>query len=263
MRKIIFQVVLLVYAQLTVAQNFTADASIWESPWMSCSTSENPNSRRGNSHWIMYDLGLVRNLSKSWIWNVNDPQNLNTGFRTVAVDYSNDGTNWTQQTQMTFPRGTGSAVYSGFAGPDLYGVSARFVLFTVIDTYGDGSCAGIAEVKFNLSPVIQTPIADTTNVVNEGTAQTTVLSTNKDEIKKSLVLYPNPVTDDQLKIVSNYSGEATVAIYAIGGQLMLYEEIDTAPNQPVTLNISKIPRGLFLVKVINREFESNHKVLIR
>jgi hypothetical protein len=134
------------------SQCFEADASIWQNTWASCSTSLNPKSAYGRTHWIQYDLGSVRKLSKSWVWNTNDPAELDRGFQEVHIDYSVDGAEWTYWGAMEFPRAEGEAVYGGFPGPDLVGLEARYVLLTASSNHGDPSCAGLAEVKFNLLP---------------------------------------------------------------------------------------------------------------
>jgi len=134
------------------SQNVEPDASIWTNPWVSCQKKSNPKSEYGKTHWIQYDLGDVQNLSKSRIWNVNDPEKLNQGFNEVKVDYSTDGNDWTFFGEMTFPQAKGEAVYGGFQGPDLVGVSARYILLTAVSNYGNRKCAGLTEVKFNLLP---------------------------------------------------------------------------------------------------------------
>lgn len=130
----------------------TPDASIWKDTWASCEATPSPNLANGTSHWIQYDLGMVRTLSKTWIWNTNDPAKLNEGFRQVKVDYSLDGRDWTSWGEMEFPQAQGSAIYGGFSGPDLVGVEARYILLTALSNHGSSSCYGLAEVKFNLLP---------------------------------------------------------------------------------------------------------------
>ncbi|MEO0338541.1 MAG: discoidin domain-containing protein, partial [Bacteroidota bacterium] len=142
--------ILLSYSPLLGGQNFTPDASIWLDTWASCQPSSHPIQEVGTSHWVQYDFGTVRNLSKTWIWNTNDPTKLNQGFKSVRVDYSEDGENWTNHGEMQFPKGTGEAIYSGFPGPDLVGIKARYVILTALNNHGDPSCFGLAEVKFNL-----------------------------------------------------------------------------------------------------------------
>ena len=134
------------------AQCFDADASIWLDTWASCETAPNPKSEYGNTHWIQYDFGSVRKLSKTWVWNSNDPSKLNQGFNLVQIDHSTDGQNWTNWGEMNFPKAAGDTVYGGFSGPDLVGIEAQYVLVTVMSNHGDPTCAGIAEIKFNLLP---------------------------------------------------------------------------------------------------------------
>ncbi|MGI9550296.1 MAG: discoidin domain-containing protein [Aurantibacter sp.] len=128
------------------------DANVWLDPWMSCTKTPNPKSAYGDSHWIQYDLGSVRTLSKSWVWNTNDKNYLDRGFKEVKIDHSKDGNKWNYHGEMTFPQAGGDAIYAGFPGPDLSGVEARYVLLTAISNYGDSDCAGLTEVKFNLMP---------------------------------------------------------------------------------------------------------------
>jgi hypothetical protein len=134
------------------AQCFEPDASIWEDTWASCQESPNPISSYGDGHWIKYDFGSVRNLSKTWVWNTNEPGHLKSGFSQVQIDYSIDGTDWTNWGEMDFPMGTGEAIYGGFPGPDMVGLKARYVLITALSNHGHDSCYGIAEIKFNLLP---------------------------------------------------------------------------------------------------------------
>lgn len=131
---------------------FTPDAAIWQNTWSSCTTSSNPKTAYGNSHWLQYDLGVQRTLSKTWVWNTNDPNQLNTGANLVKIDYSLDGQNWTYFGEMNFPKAEGDAVYGGFAGPDLSDIEARYVLLTIMSNHGDPNCSGLSEMKFNLMP---------------------------------------------------------------------------------------------------------------
>ena len=140
-----------IFLQYVHAQCAEPDASIWLDTWVSCEKRQNPKQEYGTSHWIQYDFGSVRTLSKSWIWNTNDPNRLGQGFKNVKVDYSEDGQNWIYWGEMEFPKAQGNPVYGGFPGPDLLNIKARYVLLTAISTHG-AACAGLAEVKFNLMP---------------------------------------------------------------------------------------------------------------
>ncbi|MBT8190637.1 MAG: T9SS type A sorting domain-containing protein [Bacteroidia bacterium] len=145
-----FIILLLVSSSFCTAQCFDPDASIWKDTWASCEQSPNPIQAYGMSHWIQYDFGSIRNLSKSWIWNTNDPDKLNQGFNQVSIDYSEDGIDWIHWGEMTFPKAQGVAVYGGFPGPDLQNIKARYILLTALSNYGHSSCSGLAEIKFNL-----------------------------------------------------------------------------------------------------------------
>lgn len=150
---IILTLILFSNIKISAQECTEPDATIWENTWASCSKTMNPISDYGQSHWIQYDLGSVRKLSKTWIWNTNDPDELDQGFKTVKVDYSLDGENWTNWGEMEFPRAEGQAIYGGFEGPDLVNIDARYVLLTAMSNHGHPSCAGLAEVKFNLLPI--------------------------------------------------------------------------------------------------------------
>lgn len=143
---------ILFYNQHAYAQCAEPDASIWLDTWASCATRMNPISEYGANHWIQYDFGTTRQLSKTWVWNTNDPDKLDQGFNLVKIDFSIDGENWTNWGTMEFPKAQGEAIYSGFSGPDLSGLEARYVLLTAMTNHGHPSCCGIAEIKFNLLP---------------------------------------------------------------------------------------------------------------
>lgn len=119
--------------------------------WVSCSVAPSPNPNWGNSHWILYDLGSVKQLYQSTIWNLNNPDRLDWNIRSARFDYSIDGTSYSNLTTTTLPQAPGESLYEGFAGPDFGGLSARYILITAINNYG-GSCSGLGEVRFYTEP---------------------------------------------------------------------------------------------------------------
>ena len=145
-------IVFLIISQIGLAQCFDPDASIWLDTWASCEVSPNPKNEYGSTHWIQYDFGSVRTLSKSWVWNANDPSKLEQGFNLVKIDYSTDGETWDYWGEMNFPMAQGEPIYGGFPGPDLLGIEAQYVLLTAMSNHGDPNCSGLAEIKFNLMP---------------------------------------------------------------------------------------------------------------
>nr|WP_297915043.1 discoidin domain-containing protein [uncultured Allomuricauda sp.] len=95
MKQILPFLFFLVTLYMANAQCTSPEMTIWQNTWQSCQTLENPNTNRSAGHWIQYDLGSERVISKVHVWNTNDPTQLENGFRSVTVDYSNDGVNWT------------------------------------------------------------------------------------------------------------------------------------------------------------------------
>ena len=157
--KHILYILLIVFSsnQTLWGQCAEPDGTVWNDTWRSCTPTDNPISEYGESHWIQYNFGSVRNLSKSWVWNTNESGRLEQGFKNVHVDYSLDGEEWTNWGEMTFPKANGDAVYGGFPGPDLSNIQAQFILITAVSNYGDESCFGISEIKFNLLPELGEP----------------------------------------------------------------------------------------------------------
>ena len=114
--------------------------------WLSCEIQANPNAIRGMSHWLHLNFGSIKVLHDLQIWNMNHPDMLESGMKTVIIDVSNNGSNWTTVDTFTFGRGNGSSYYKGFLGPDLGGISAQHILLTGVDNYG-GGCFGLSELR--------------------------------------------------------------------------------------------------------------------
>ena len=130
--------------------------------WISCSTLPNPNTDRGEGHWIMYDLRNQYDLFQFTFWNLNDPRRLDEGIQDLVVDISNNANDWSEVGNFTLPRSDGSSFYSGINAIDLNGITARYVLITATSNYG-GACYGLSEVKFGVSePSLPVTLVDFT-----------------------------------------------------------------------------------------------------
>lgn len=136
-----------------------------ESSWLSCAASDNPNSARDRSHWIMYDLGERYQLHTSQVWNYNASGQQNLGFENVVVDYSENGSDWVNLGQYTWPQASGENGYGGFNGPHFDGVYAQYILITSLDD--TLSCRGISKMAFQ---AVLCPLAGT--VCDDGDDQT-------------------------------------------------------------------------------------------
>lgn len=150
MKKIlILTIVILIYLSGNTQCIINRHSTSWYDGWVSCSASQSPNSARGVSHWIMYNLGEPYSLTTSILWNTNDPALLNNGIQGYAVDYSLNGNAWTSLGTFVAEKGSGSPFYEGITGPDFKNTIAQYVLITVLSNYG-GICNGFSEIKINL-----------------------------------------------------------------------------------------------------------------
>ena len=128
-------------------QNLTTTA---DNSWLSCGSSgANPNPiRSSQNRWIMYDLNNIYTLDGTRVWNYNVAGETTKGFKNVTIDYSLDGTNWTQLGGSYFwPLAPGTSDYAGFDGPDFNSMKARYVLISAIDNWG-GNCSGFSKITF-------------------------------------------------------------------------------------------------------------------
>ena len=95
MKKLLSTLFAIAIVGLALGQCDGAHSAIDDMSWLSCQGSENPNSSRTEEHWIMYDFGANYHLNESHFWNYNQSGETENGIATVAIDYSNDGQNWT------------------------------------------------------------------------------------------------------------------------------------------------------------------------
>ncbi|MEO0899144.1 MAG: hypothetical protein AAFY71_22220 [Bacteroidota bacterium] len=127
------------------------DGNTWNLSWKSCVQSANPNANRPSSHWVMYEFEQAENIDSTHVWNANKAGESILGLKDVIIDYSSDGTTWNELGIFTFPQANEAANYEGFNGPNFGGIWVKKVLITVLSTYGNGSCASLAEMQFNIN----------------------------------------------------------------------------------------------------------------
>jgi hypothetical protein len=116
--------------------------------WLSCDRAASPNTLRDTSHWVKYDFGQLVELQQTQVWNFNESGGTQQGFEMVAVDYSQDGSNWTELGVYNWNLATGADDYSGFVGPHFGGVTAQYVLITSLDDPNTEACRGFGKVAF-------------------------------------------------------------------------------------------------------------------
>ncbi len=135
---------------ISVSAQCVDNGNYWNESWVSCQTSQNPNSIRGNTHWILYEFHENHNIDSTYIWNANRAGESGWGAKDVVIDYSEDGNTWIELGSYTFPQANESANYSGFLGPIFNGVSVNKILITILSTHDNSLCASIAEVQFRV-----------------------------------------------------------------------------------------------------------------
>ncbi len=206
--------------------------------WLSCEETVSPNTIRGEGHWINYDLGEVRKLSKMYFWNLNHPEQLDNGASIVFVDYSLDGQSWTEWGYYEFDRATGAGIYEGQVGPDFEGLETRYLLFTIGANHG-GDCYGFSELKIEFSDPV---------------------STTEPSLLSTMDVFPNPAIDQAtLKVTSEIStSSATLAIINATGQLLRSEpaQISVGDNI-IPLDLEGLSSGIYLVRLSSPQFDQS------
>lgn len=118
--------------------------------WLSCQTSSSPNVTSGNTHWIQYDFGELKTFTGTHVWNYNVTNETGKGFRNVVIDYSTNGTDWTQFGTYEWPQAPGTNGYTGFIGPNLNNLVARYILVTGLTNWEGTTCRGLSEMAFTV-----------------------------------------------------------------------------------------------------------------
>ena len=209
----------------------------WYDGWVSCETAENPNSIRGESHWILYNFGHAYALEKMQIWNTNDPQHLDRGMRNIVVDYSEDGATWNELGAFEIPQGAGTSTYEGVEGLDFSGAKAQYVLITALDNYGS-DCYGLSEVRFATN---DEKLADETTPVDS------------ENFCVAVNVFPNPfVNDPTVAIQSNCSRELSYEVTDAMGRVLKVNDTSIGElTSNATLGTQEWTPGIYFLNVRN------------
>lgn len=159
--------ILLIACFYTTAQGqCIEDTDYWTESWVSCQTSQNPNSVRGDSYWIRYDFSQPEAISDITIWNANRIGESGMGARQINIDYSEDGTTWINNGNFTIPQATELDSYEGVLVTNLGGVFVQSILITILDNHDGSNCVSLAEVKFDIDQEACYGIEDICGVCN-------------------------------------------------------------------------------------------------
>ncbi|MDA7802945.1 discoidin domain-containing protein [Crocinitomix sp.] len=210
----------------------------WFDGWLSCEKSESPNEERGESHWISYDFGKPYKLNALKIWNVNDPDIIDNGAKSVMIDYSIDGIHWFEYGLQNFPKATGTSIYEGNVIAQLSGIKARYLLFTIMDNYG-GDCYGFSEMRVAV---------DTTKDENE-------------DVCIIAEVYPNPFqTQFSVFLEKKCLGDVFVAMEDATGRTVIEESIINLYDTKIIDAESLVP-GVYFVCLRNGEIKQRYKIV--
>ncbi len=224
--------------------NADRHSTSWYDGWISCQTSPNPNSQRGNTHWILYDLGSLYSLSTTQLWNANDPAHLDYGVQEMIFDYSIDGTNWENLGTYSFSEASGKSTYEGNEGPDFNNVLARYVLLTPTANFG-GSCYGFSEFKINIG--------------ND------VLTINP-EIGFASLAYPNPFSDEVTVRVDTLFPDKPISygITDLLGHTIIFKNLENLTgSNTFTLNNNdfNLATGIYLLSIYQGNQQQTIKIV--
>ena len=203
----------------------------WFDGWISCEVTQNPNPIRGESHWIEYNLGNVYELGQTHFWNSNDPDHLDYGINEVAIDYSIDGETWFEYGTYNFSEATGQSTYEGEDGPDFSGMTAQYIIITVLTNHG-GECAGFSEARFEVLQIV-TEVAEQSNSCYQ------------------VKIYPNPFSEQtNVSIYSRCSEPISYKIIDATGKMIFQSEIkNTQKINDIDLNFLDLSRGIYFFVV--------------
>ncbi|NLH44179.1 MAG: hypothetical protein GX448_20260, partial [Planctomycetes bacterium] len=107
--------------------------------------------------WIQYQFDKVYKLDKLLVWNANQIIEAFVGFgaKNVKIEYSIDGTNWTELPGVPeFAQGPGAPTYTANTTVDFGGVDAKFVKLTITKNWGTIAQGSLSEVRFYAAPVL-------------------------------------------------------------------------------------------------------------
>ncbi|MGD8501909.1 MAG: discoidin domain-containing protein, partial [Phycisphaerales bacterium] len=105
---------------------------------------------------IQYEFDKAYKLYEMWVWNHNTVFEgyLGFGFKDVTIEYSSNGTNWTQLGGVTeFARAPGEGDYEHSNTIDFDGIVARYVKLTANSNWVGLPQSGLSEIRFLYLPV--------------------------------------------------------------------------------------------------------------
>jgi len=200
--------------------------------WLSCEKSISPITELGNQHWILYDFGYEYVIDSVFIWNYNVWGKTDFGVKDIRIDYSTDKTNWINAGTYTIEQSPGSWKYQGVSGPTLDHIQVRYLLVTALNNWSDdASCAGISEIKFNISE--ETATEEEVDII-------------------TLSISPNPASE----IITVDLPENINYIQIVNSQGQTTYQSDVKNLNQISISVAAYPDGIYHVNA----FSTNGKI---
>ena len=228
-------------------------STAWFDGWISCEKSENPNTAREESHWIMYNFGSVKEMYNFSVWNVNAPDYLEFGIQTAHVDYSEDGVTWTEYGEVSLAKGTGKNTYEGEEILNFNGLNAQYLLITAETTFGS-DCAGLAEIRLDVDSIDAVVVEPTDTTNQENPVDSICIIAN---------VFPNPVIENELFITLIQQCVPAVH-YTVTDALgrVVVQSTPIALNE--TIDVLKgidLPAGVYIIELSSNYAKSEYKIV--
>jgi hypothetical protein len=121
----------------------------------SISGSEMWLSQGTQPNWIQYAFDKVYTLHELWVWNQNQAVEpfIGLGAKTVRIEYSKDGAEWTPLADVPeFARAPGQPGYTYNTTVSFGGISAKYVKLTIEKGWGATPSVGLSEMRFFYIP---------------------------------------------------------------------------------------------------------------
>jgi len=218
----------------------------WFDAWISCRMAPNPNPQRDSSHWILYDFGELYEINSVHFWNLNAPNFVDAGVRRMAIDVSRDGVDWREVGVFTVAKAPALSRYEGEDLVDFPAVVGRYVLITVLESWGD-RCAGFSEIRFGVDSVITTDVRNT----KPPTEQDWYFDVS-----------PNPSTSNPVVVRVYYAQKGQYTVEDVTGKTLLQGQWNNAsPIGEISIDLPH-QKGMYILTLRSgRQIQS--RLLIR
>ncbi len=200
--------------------------------------------------------GIQFNVSTISQSNINvyiDVYGSNTASKYVLLQYTTDGTNWTDSGVPTIVPYTTTSQWVTITGtmPTAADNNANFA-FRVVSVFDPTASSAYSPINSTKTYASTGTLRFDNVIVSSG-----VLKVNQNTIS-GLKIYPNPVNNGTLFVESDANTERTITLFDVLGKQVL--NTTTSNN---TINVSALNSGVYMVKVIEEGKTETRKLVIK